>query len=66
MSREKRKKLTVNQNGSYHCNLGKSRLHEWVVSQVDIKGCSTIPETIKRLLQEAYERSMTNNQQQTT
>lgn len=57
MPKGQRKTVTFSKIGSYHINLGATKLHDWIKKQVKVKGCSSVPEYFKRLAQEAYERA---------
>jgi hypothetical protein len=50
-------KITVSENGNYQCRFGKGQLHAWLIERARAKGCESIPELIRQLAQEAYERS---------
>jgi hypothetical protein len=55
--------ISISENGNYQCRFGKGALHQWLIDRAKARGCDSIPEFIRQLAQESFER---HNQLQQT
>lgn len=49
--------ITLSERGDYHCYFGKGALHAWVAQEAVRRGCESVPEFVRQVVQEAFVRS---------
>jgi hypothetical protein len=55
--------IAISERGNYQVNLGLGPLHDWVTQKAARRGCASVPELLKQLAQEAFERENTQQPQ---
>lgn len=52
-----RETVYVNPEGVYRCTFGNPDLHEWIVAEANRLGCTSIPEYVRRTMQDLFAAS---------